>query len=87
MRCPMCNMFLMSAQINGIEIDKCPRCNGIWLAPEVLENLSFKRKSSSDKVENQFSDGIIKEAQNLDEQVNDTIPDRQLYNSKIRLIQ
>lgn len=66
-------MFLLSTQINGIEIDQCPRCKGIWLAPEVLENVSIKRKSSSDKVKNQFSDSIIKEAQNLDGQVNNTM--------------
>jgi Zn-finger nucleic acid-binding protein len=61
MRCPMCNMFLLSTQINGMEIDQCPRCKGIWLAPEVLENVSIKIKSSSGKENNHFSRGIVKE--------------------------
>ena len=79
----MCNMFLMSAQVNGIEIDQCPRCNGIWLAPEVLENLSFKRKSSSDKVKNQFSNVIMKETKDLDELADETIPYKILSNGKL----
>lgn len=31
MKCPNCNVALVMADRNGIEIDYCPECRGIWL--------------------------------------------------------
>ena len=31
MKCPNCNVSLVIADRNGIEIDYCPECRGIWL--------------------------------------------------------
>ncbi len=31
MKCPNCNVALVMADRNGIEIDYCPDCRGIWL--------------------------------------------------------
>jgi len=76
-------MFLLSTQINGMEIDQCPRCKGIWLAPEVLENVSIKKNSSTGKEKNQFFHGIVKEEKDLDELVDKTIPYKILSNVKL----
>jgi uncharacterized protein len=31
MKCPLCNLDLMIADRQGIEIDYCPKCRGVWL--------------------------------------------------------
>ena len=31
MKCPSCNIMLVSADRHGIDIDYCPCCWGVWL--------------------------------------------------------
>jgi uncharacterized protein len=31
MKCPVCSVDLMIADRQGIDIDYCPKCRGIWL--------------------------------------------------------
>ncbi len=31
MKCPLCDVDLLMAERQGIEIDYCPKCRGIWL--------------------------------------------------------
>ncbi len=31
MKCPICNVELRTSDREGIEIDYCPQCGGIWL--------------------------------------------------------
>jgi Zn-finger nucleic acid-binding protein len=76
-------MFLISAKINGMEIDECPRCKGIWLAQEVLENVIIKRKSYTGKEKKQVSNFIMKEAKDLNEIVDEIIPYKILNNGKL----
>jgi hypothetical protein len=30
-RCPKCGAFLVAVHYRGVELDKCSRCQGIWL--------------------------------------------------------
>lgn len=39
MQCPRCNELLHVAHREGIEIDHCPRCRGVWLDRGELEKL------------------------------------------------
>jgi uncharacterized protein len=39
MLCPLCNVELMLADKQGIEIDYCPKCRGIWLDRGELDKL------------------------------------------------
>ncbi len=40
MHCPKCTgQELVSETIEGVEIDRCPQCNGIWLDALELERL------------------------------------------------
>ena len=39
MKCPTCNVDLLLADKQGIEIDYCPTCRGIWLDRGELEKL------------------------------------------------
>lgn len=31
MNCPVCNVNLVMSERQGIEIDYCPQCRGVWL--------------------------------------------------------
>ena len=39
MNCPICNIPLAMADKQGIEIDYCPTCRGIWLDRGELEKI------------------------------------------------
>lgn len=42
MKCPTCSILLVSAERDGVDIDYCPKCWGIWLDRGEL-NLILKR--------------------------------------------
>ena len=37
--CPKCAKALEQLELEGIEVDKCPGCNGVWLDEYELEDL------------------------------------------------
>lgn len=39
MRCPSCNMEMRLAERQGIEIDYCPQCRGVWLDRGELDKI------------------------------------------------
>ena len=39
MRCPVDNETLVMADRNGVEIDYCPRCRGVWLDRGELDKI------------------------------------------------
>lgn len=39
-RCPKCGAALVAVHYKGIEIDKCSRCQGLWLDCGELEQMS-----------------------------------------------
>lgn len=39
MNCPVCNVNLLMSEKQGIEIDYCPKCRGIWLDRGELEKI------------------------------------------------
>ncbi len=45
MKCPSCNIMLVSADRHGIDIDYCPCCWGIWLDKGEL-NLILERSQA-----------------------------------------
>lgn len=46
MNCPICNVGLAMADKQGIEIDYCPKCRGIWLDRGELEKIIERSYSS-----------------------------------------
>ncbi len=42
MNCPICNVTLLLAEKQGVEIDYCPKCRGIWLDRGELEKIIEK---------------------------------------------
>jgi uncharacterized protein len=39
MQCPICNVELKMADRQGVEIDYCPKCRGVWLDRGELDKL------------------------------------------------
>lgn len=39
MKCPTCNVALVMSERQGIEIDYCPQCRGIWLDRGELDKI------------------------------------------------
>ena len=54
MKCPKCNVSLLMSEKQGIEIDYCPDCRGIWLDRGELGKI-IERSYSSDSFENPSS--------------------------------
>ncbi|MCW1360074.1 zf-TFIIB domain-containing protein [Campylobacter sp. US33a] len=46
MLCPVCNVDLMMSDRNGVEIDYCPKCRGVWLDRGELDKI-IERSSSA----------------------------------------
>ena len=45
MKCPVCDVDLLLAERQGVEIDYCPKCRGVWLDRGELDNLIERSKS------------------------------------------
>lgn len=48
MKCPTCDVNLMMTDRNGVEIDYCPNCRGIWLDRGELDKI-IERSASADR--------------------------------------
>ncbi|WP_295234983.1 zf-TFIIB domain-containing protein [Sediminibacterium sp.] len=42
MNCPSCNETLLMTERQGIEIDSCPKCRGVWLDKGELDKIIEK---------------------------------------------
>ncbi|MDQ3801095.1 MAG: zf-TFIIB domain-containing protein, partial [Acidobacteriota bacterium] len=46
MNCPVCNVQLTIAERQGVEIDYCPRCRGVWLDRGELDKIIERSERS-----------------------------------------
>lgn len=42
MKCPVCNIDLLMSERQGVEIDYCPQCRGVWLDRGELDKIIEK---------------------------------------------
>lgn len=56
MKCPNCNQTLLMTDKQGVEIDYCPDCRGIWLDRGELEKIIERSAEHYSKKENYGSD-------------------------------
>jgi hypothetical protein len=49
MKCPTCDVALLLSEKQGIEIDYCPKCRGIWLDRGELDKIMEKSQSVSSR--------------------------------------
>lgn len=47
MKCPICEVDLQMTERQGIEIDYCPKCRGVWLDRGELDKIIEKSTSIS----------------------------------------
>ncbi|NTW51636.1 MAG: hypothetical protein HGB22_03510 [Chlorobiaceae bacterium] len=47
MKCPACNSSLLMTERQGIEIDYCPECRGVWLDRGELDKIVQKSSFAS----------------------------------------
>lgn len=50
MRCPVDNETLVMADRNGVEIDYCPKCRGVWLDRGELDKIIDRAAGASEPV-------------------------------------
>ncbi len=48
MLCPICKVELVLSERQGIEIDYCPRCRGVWLDRGELDKIIERANASLD---------------------------------------
>jgi Zn-finger nucleic acid-binding protein len=60
MQCPLCTIELNFAERQGIEIDYCPKCRGIWLDRGELDKLADRSPDShsDDKKSSEWSGAL-----------------------------
>lgn len=49
MKCPKCNVELRAQKDRGVDVDVCPKCQGMWLTPlelDQLENEAFSNEAN-----------------------------------------
>lgn len=52
MNCPSCNSVLTMSDRNGVEIDYCPQCRGVWLDRGELDKIIERSVSFDARKEN-----------------------------------
>jgi Zn-finger nucleic acid-binding protein len=45
MKCPVCSVELVMSERQGVEIDYCPKCRGVWLDRGELDKIIEKSAS------------------------------------------
>jgi Zn-finger nucleic acid-binding protein len=56
MKCPNCNTTLLISDKQGVEIDYCPNCRGIWLDRGELDKIMERSADHYSRKENYESD-------------------------------
>jgi len=55
MNCPICNVALIMSEKQGVEIDYCPTCRGVWLDRGELDKI-IERSAPDGQIRNYGSD-------------------------------
>jgi uncharacterized protein len=56
MNCPVCNVQLVMTERQGIEIDYCPKCRGVWLDRGELDKIIERSVSENPRGQYRESD-------------------------------
>jgi uncharacterized protein len=62
MRCPVDNETLVMADRNGVEIDYCPKCRGVWLDRGELDKIIERSGAAADPVRTAPRDAAPRDA-------------------------
>ena len=68
MKCPNCNETLVMADRQGIEIDYCPNCRGVWLDRGELDKIIDRTSNfRADENAGRYPDDKYRQQNNYDE--------------------
>lgn len=56
MNCPICNIQLTMSERQGIEIDYCPQCRGVWLDRGELDKIIERSAQEAPKGQSRESE-------------------------------
>ena len=60
MKCPVCNINLVMTERQGVEIDYCPQCRGVWLdrgeLDKIIERSSLDQRPTMQRREDDDDD-------------------------------
>jgi Zn-finger nucleic acid-binding protein len=60
MKCPRCNTILVISDKQGIELDNCPNCRGVWLdrgeLDKIIEQSVISQGQPNYNPQNHFND-------------------------------
>ena len=56
MNCPVCNVALVMSERQGVEIDYCPQCRGVWLDRGELDKIVERSTSEMSRRSSRESD-------------------------------
>ena len=56
MKCPTCDEVLIMTVREGVEIDYCPKCRGVWLDRGELDKIIEKSLGSQPRFQEGFKD-------------------------------
>ncbi len=56
MKCPTCNVELKMTDRQGVEIDYCPQCRGVWLDRGELDKIIERAASVSSEKRRDYDD-------------------------------
>ncbi|MBT9148749.1 MAG: zf-TFIIB domain-containing protein [Dehalococcoidia bacterium] len=56
MKCPVCNVELRMTERQGVEIDYCPQCRGVWLDRGELDRMIERSASREFSEERRVAD-------------------------------
>jgi Zn-finger nucleic acid-binding protein len=59
MNCPTCNITLLVSNRQGIELDYCPQCRGIWLDRGELDKIIARSAVAETKWHEYFSENAV----------------------------
>jgi uncharacterized protein len=56
MNCPNCNEMLVMSERQGVEIDYCPKCRGVWLDRGELDKIIEKSAANEYGSSNSYNE-------------------------------
>lgn len=71
MKCPSCEETLVMSERQGVEIDYCPKCRGVWLDKGELDKIIEKSAASEAGQTLKQNDEKRKQRQNDDDEDDD----------------
>jgi len=71
MKCPSCEELLVMTERQGVEIDYCPKCRGVWLDKGELDKIIEKSAAAESNQQLKQSDEKRKQRQDDDDDDDD----------------